>query len=617
MRLRRLHLLAPPLLAGLWAVWLGMQHLHGDMWFVGRVEATMADLRTSMRGTRAPSDRVAIVAIDDAVARDDGGYPISRATIARIVDAIAAGKPKAIGLDMLLVDPGPEEADAALRRALKQNPTVIGTAAVFESSSQVLNGGDGILSDVPHADRFLLPLPRFAEASVIGVVNVATDQVGTPRAVPMVFTDGGRIELSFPLRLAALAEGAAPSVGRDGVRFGNRFVPTDLGHSLPLAFFGPHGTVDTISAAAVLDGSVDPKSFAGKIVIVGVTVTGSGDVFPSTFDPVLPGAEVMATAVSHLVQGDGLLRDNTIRLADFGIAVVLATVVVGLVTWRRSTVSYAAITALLAGWAIANVAAFANGVWFSVALPLTAVGPPAILFGAAQLWLGRRRAQRYATQSKMLQHVHAPGFSEWLARNPDFLTEPIRQDAAILFIDISGFTGLSEKIGPDAVRELLDGFYRLVDKEAVASAGAITSFAGDGAMLIFGLPEPSPHDALNAAQCCVRLIRRMREWLPTLPPEIGTRIGFKMGAHFGPVVASRLGGERNQQITAAGDTVNVANRLMEVAADRGADLAISKKLLEAAGPNSAPAKEGVLSGELESRIRGRARPLSLRVWWDT
>jgi adenylate cyclase len=90
-----------------------------------------------------------------------------------------------------------------------------------------------------------------------------------------------------------------------------------------------------------------------------------------------------------------------------------------------------------------------------------------------------------------------------------------------------------------------------------------------------------------------------------------------MGAHFGAVVASRLGGERNQQITATGDTVNVANRLMEVAAERGGDVAVSKRLLDEAGPECALLRVGVLSGQIEARLRGRARSLDIRVWWDS
>lgn len=614
---RRLALVLPPLIAALWAAALGLAHLRGDMWFLGRVEATMTDLRTSLRGERQPPDNVVVVAIDDEVVRKDGGYPVSRGAIARIVEAVAAAGPKAVGIDMLLVDPGPDDGDQALAEALARRKTVIGTAAEFASSTQALHGGNGILSDIPVADGFLAPLPRFAAVSTLGVVNVATDEIGTPRAVPLVFSDGRRVELAFPLRLAALAEGVQPTIERNGVRLGERFVATDLGHAVPLAFFGPRRTIPTIPAAELLDGKAGVEEFAGKIVIIGVTVTGSGDVFPSPFDAVMPGVEVMATAVANLTGGESLLRGRSVRLADTAIAMFFAALTIGLLAWRRSAVSFSLIAALVAGWAVSNLIAFSNGVWLSVALPVAAAAPPAILFGALQLWVQRRRAHRFAEQSELLQRVNAPGFTEWLAVNPDFLAEPVSQDAAILFIDMSGFTALSEQIGPNAVRELLDGFYRLLDDAAASSGGAITSFAGDGAMLVFGLPRPSEKDAFNAAGTAVNLIGRTRQWRESLPPEIASRIGFKLGAHFGPVVASRLGGERNQQITATGDTVNVANRLMEVAADRGADLAVSTELLDAAGTHSPLAAGGVLSGQIETRLRGRARPLDIRVWWDS
>ncbi len=93
-------------------------------------------------------------------------------------------------------------------------------------------------------------------------------------------------------------------------------------------------------------------------------------------------------------------------------------------------------------------------------------------------------------KAQLLQQVQAPGLGNWLARNPGFLAEPVRQDAAVLFIDLSGFTGLSETLGPNATRELLNGFYKLVDEEVAVCGGTITSFMGDGAMILFGLPEP-------------------------------------------------------------------------------------------------------------------------------
>jgi adenylate cyclase len=142
----------------------------------------------------------------------------------------------------------------------------------------------------------------------------------------------------------------------------------------------------------------------------------------------------------------------------------------------------------------------------------------------------------------------------------------------------------------------------------------ITSFLGDGAMILFGLPESTQDDARHAALCCVDLCNRADRWIESLPPAIALRIGFKVGAHFGPIVASRLGGGSHQHITATGDTVNVASRLMEVAAKQGAALAVSDDLLRQAGAGSALHELGILTGPRETRIRGRSRALSVWLW---
>ena len=160
----------------------------------------------------------------------------------------------------------------------------------------------------------------------------------------------------------------------------------------------------------------------------------------------------------------------------------------------------------------------------------------------------------------------------------------------------------------------MNAFSELVAERALACGGVVTSFTGDGAMIVFGLPKPTAEDASNAALCCVDLSNRTRSWLATLPASTASRIGFKVGAHFGAIVASRLGGESHQLITATGDTVNVASRLMEVAAGHGAELALSDDMLQVAGRDSALFKSGILSGPMETQIRGRSGSLTIWLW---
>lgn len=601
-------------LAALWGGFLGYVHIEGNAGFLNRIEASLTDLRSTLIGARVPPPVVSIVAIDDRTAATNG-YPLGRATLARLVTTIGAMKPKVVALDLLLVDAGSEQGDGDLATALKQVPSVIAAAAVFPESTQSVTRDDNDpLAAIPVASEILLPLARFSDTTATGIVNVATDQTGTPRFIPMISRGQNRIDSSFPLRAASLALGVQPIFSSGGLALGERRLPTDTGQRLPLTFYGPRGTIATYSAADVLDGKLPAAAVEGRVVVVGSTVTGGGDVFPTPFDPVLPGVEVMSTAIVHLIAGDSIVRDHNIRNFDAMTAVVLPLVLIALLAWRRSAVGYAVIAAVVCTWVALNMTAFAHGYWFSAALPIAAALPAIILFGAFELWSDRRQASRFAAQSNLLQRVQAAGLGEWLARDPDFLSQPVRQDAAIVFIDLSGFTGLSEAIGVTDVREILSGFFELVDGEARSHGGTISSFMGDGAMIIFGLPQPGDDDAARAIGCAVALCDRMRAWLPDHPRLHDRKIGFKVGAHFGPVVASRLGTGSRQQITATGDTVNVASRLMEVAAANGAELALSAALMAAGGGDNCPIRTDIVDGPQNVKIRGRAESIDVWLW---
>ena len=540
--------------------------------------------------------------------------------LAQIIDAIAKLRPK--------VDRGRSPADRPWDRrrrsgageiAGRARPSVIAAAAVFAQASQSIAAeDDGPLARLPRAEKFLLPPQSSSPINAqIGIVNVTTDRSGTPRSIPMLFRTGDRIEMSFPLRVAALAAGKEAYHRANRVLIGDRSIATDIDHALPLTYYGPRQSIRTVSAASVLAGEIAPDAIRQRIVVIGATVTGAGDFFPTPFDPVMPGVEVISTAITHLMTGDGILRNPSVRFADGIIAVVLPMILVGLLAWGRSAVGLVATLVVAVIWAGANVLAFSRGIWLSAALPLAAAAPPAILFGAVQLWSGRRRAQYFATRTELLEQFQAPDIQEWLSRDPDFLKEPVRQDAAVVFIDLSGFTSLSERLGPDPIRELLKDFHALVDKEAVSSGGMITSFLGDGAMILFGLPQATAEDACRAAQCSVGLCVSAERWLASLPSSIRSRLGFKVGAHFGTIVASRLGGGSYHHITATGDTVNIANRLMEVAARHGAELAVSDELLRAAGRESQLFESGALTGPVETRLRGRSGSLAVWLWRTT
>lgn len=602
-------------LAGLWGGSLAYVHWRGNIPFLDRIEAPLADLRFLLQGPRPAPDSITIVAIDEEIVQEAGAYPLPRATVAQIVDRLASLKPRVIAIDVLFVNPGHPEGDAALVAALGKAPSVIAAAGIFDGSVQTISASaDNALEEVPSPRNLLLPLKSLSEVAAVGAVNVHTDASGVPRHAPLLLRSGDRLIPSFPLLAASKSFNRDPVIGPEQIILDAQPVGTDRAYSLPLRFYGPRGTIRTVSASDILKNRFEENVVRDKIVVIGTMVAGSGDEFPTPFDPILPGAEVMATAVAHLTTGDGLLRDGRVRRADAAMALVLPVLLVLFLAWHRSTLGFALIALVALLWIGVTALAFSYGIWLSASLPILAAAPPALLFGAARLWFDRQRADRFAEESSTLRHFQPAGLAERLAEDPDFLAQPVKQQAALVFIDLSGFTGLSETLSPDETREVLKGFHALVDKEAVRCHGLVASFMGDGAMIIFGLPDPVPQDACHAVEACVALCGRMEEWLASLPEAMSSRIGYKVGAHYGPISASRLGGESHQHITAIGDTVNVASRLMEVAASHHADVALSDDLFRAAGEACSVFDSGALAGTLQTSIRGRSGTLPIWLW---
>lgn len=596
-------------------------HLRGEASVLDRIEGTLADLRGLLAGPRPAPDAVVVIAIDDETVRAAGAYPLPRDVMARLVRTLAAAAPKALAVDVLFADPGPPEADAALAGALAAAPSVLGMAATFARGDTERVAQAGPFTDLPVAEHLLRPNPTLARAGALGLVNVATDHGGTPRHIPLLVAADGTLHAALSLRAAALALGQEPDLARDAVRLGPVTTPLDVGASLALRFYGPQGSIRTVSARTVLDGTFSRENIVNKTLIIGATALGSGDTLATPFDPVLPGVEVLATGIAHLVAGDALLRTTTVRRVDAAAALILPAAILLLISSRRIGIGLVLSTLVLAAASALAALAFARGIWLSMALPLATTIVPVVPYVAARLWLDQRQERKLEAARAALLRFHAPALAARLAETPDFLDVPVAQRAAVLFVDLSGFTGLAERLGPVRTRERLKEMHNLVEDEVTARDGSVTSFMGDGAMVLFGLPEARDDDAARAVATALTLHARLTAWLADEVAE--GAIGVRIGVHAGPVVMSRLGGEHNQHITATGDTVNVASRLLEITKQHGAPVAFSAEVLAALNgplaalngpPTALDRLPPGLSAPLEVAVRGRVEPLVLRLW---
>src|SRR5215470_14429777 len=124
----------------LWGGFLGAQHIAGLDRGFSRLEYLTLDWRFLLAGEQPAPRGVVIAAVDDDTLREAGSYPLPRDVLARIVRELAAHGPQAIAIDMLFVDPGKPDADAALADALRASPTVIAAVGLFDKERASSDG---------------------------------------------------------------------------------------------------------------------------------------------------------------------------------------------------------------------------------------------------------------------------------------------------------------------------------------------------------------------------------------------------------------------------------------------------------------------------------------------
>jgi class 3 adenylate cyclase/tetratricopeptide (TPR) repeat protein len=136
-----------------------------------------------------------------------------------------------------------------------------------------------------------------------------------------------------------------------------------------------------------------------------------------------------------------------------------------------------------------------------------------------------------------------------------------RRLVTVLFADISGFTSLSEKLDPEAVRDLIASCFDRLVPCIERYGGTIDKFIGDEIMALFGAPlahENDPERALRAAL-------EMRDALVAFNREREVSLGLHFGVNTGLVFAGNVGGGKRHDYSVMGNAVNVAARLKATA----------------------------------------------------
>ena len=183
-------------------------------------------------------------------------------------------------------------------------------------------------------------------------------------------------------------------------------------------------------------------------------------------------------------------------------------------------------------------------------------------------------------------------------------------NASVVFIDIVGFTAVSEIMSPQKVAELLSDFYGAVAETTPMYKGAIDKFIGDCAMVIFGIAEDDDMHAFHAIAYSVFFVKLMNQLNYIRAARGKMPLHFRIGINAGDMLAGYIGSAERVQYTVVGDAVNVASRLCSVAtADQ---ILITEDTLRVAGL----ADKLLVMPYQSIQVRNKSQPLNTYLVHD-
>ncbi len=566
-----------------------------------RADKWVQDALFQRPGITSPD--IVLVEIDDQSLNELGPYQTwTREITARALEALAADPqnlPAVVAVDTLFAGGRTPQEDARLAEAARKLNTVTASVADFGTTYDMSEGG--VLAVNSHAVlRYEEPYPALREASVQGHINEIYDQDGIMRHGMLyvdVPDDSGQSRRVYSMAYEAarlFLGGTVP------------LPPTDARGRFYIPFTGEPGDFsDGISFVSLVRGEVPPAELAGKIVLIGPYAVGLQDAYYTPADRArqMYGVELQANVIQSLLEGS--FKQEA---ADLPQLAVLFALSFGLMLLfqrlRLPAAGLAGLGAAAAGIGVPVLLYSAGWVTHPLWLPFAVL----LLYGTAVvLHYGRAVLARQQVTRTFERYVAPEIVQEILKEGTDSLRlGGAVSDITVLFVDIRGFTTMSERLSPERVVWILNQYLAMTSDCVERRHGTLDKFVGDATMAFWGAPVPCADPVGLAAETAFDILRGAEELSARLKEEIGEELRVGIGVHTGPAIVGNMGSERRMDYTAIGDTVNTAARLESNAP--GGTVYISRAVADALGDR---AETESLGGSV--RLKGKAEGFEVLI----
>ena len=539
--------------------------------------------------TQQPSGHFTILNITEEDIADEGGYPLSRQTLAQIqINLLRKG---AIGVGWVLAFPQPDRfgGDFDFTEALSFAPSVLAmyennTSEYPETTGTVILGEDtgGILAQ--------------------GVVqNIEILKANASQGVAVARTDVDSLVRRLPLLLRT-PEGWVPAYGTEVLKVladADTYVIKGNANGLEeIRVKGlPAVQVDSLGRKWVSwvdtpQTDLREMDVENKFVFVGFTAKG---IMPQIATP----AGLLEPHKIQAALAESILIENSPYIPDYALAVELLVLVLTVsVVWLL--LSYLGITfGVLTATSVILCTMF-YGYWTiqqNILIDVTWSLISQFITATVAFYLRFREQYKLRQQiKKQFEHYLDPRQVERLQKDPDSLKlGGEKKYCTFLFTDVRGFTAMSERMDPESVTTVMNAALTIQSETVKKYGGMVDKYIGDAMMAIFNAPLDLENHENQAILAAIDIQKQFKE------SSIGVEIG--VGINTGEAVVGNMGSATRFDYTAIGDAVNVAARLESSTKEVGKDIVI--------GHNTAVKSEQNLIKLEPLQVKGKSTKLEV------
>ena len=544
---------------------------------LNRIEINLSDI--FFQSESPLSGDIALIEIDAKSLEELGPFQSwKRSYMADVINILNSDSnvlPSVIGVDVMYFgNTTPEEDNALVDACKKADNVVVGSLVNFGSTLVKDEAKGNFYMDNGYITEAEEPYSELGKVVRSGHLNTKVDDDGILRkGLGYIDLPDGRRVNSFSFEVYRLfAE-------KNGLKL-NDNISLDSKNEFYIPYSAnPGGYSDGFSFVDVLKGNINPDVFENKIVLIGAYAPGLMDNYITSINhnEHMYGVEVHANIIDALIKGNfKTYVPKWIQGILIGIIVLFCTIIFEKKRLCKSTVWLVAF--VLGYWLyVCALYHFAGKISDVLCLPIFII----IIYIISI-------AKRYIKANLEKKMVEGT-FKRYVA--PQVVDKIIKDgmnnielggkstEIACLFVDIRGFTPMSEALSPEEVVGILNEYLSLTSSCIFNNEGTLDKFIGDATMAIFNAPLPLDDYIYKAVKTAWDIARGSEELSKRLQEKFGKTVSFGIGVNCGPAVVGNIGTEKRMDYTAIGDTVNTAARLESNA--KPGQILISKAVYDA------------------------------------